>query len=155
MTSPTPEQNDELARLSTSIDKLNSSTVNQMVRQARMSRFNRKLIWGLAVSMGLDIIVTVLLGVGFHRIDQQARDLDEVTARLDNAQSEQRQKGLCPLYTLFYELTDTPEERAAGKKRSANPGAYDASIKIIHDGYRNLRCETFKGDAPSLPNLKK
>src|SRR5688572_18728437 len=90
----------EVARLTEAITRLNKSTVQQMVRQAKMSKTNRKLIWALAIFSGVIVLLIAALGVGFHSLSKQADDMDKITARLDNAQSEQRQKGLCPLYTL-------------------------------------------------------
>lgn len=139
---------DELAQ---ETQKLSGKTADNMVRLSKRTTRNSTLIWGLAGSFLLDILLTIILAFGLVQIDNNQDDINAVTDRLDNAQSEQRQRGLCPLYALFYDLTDTPEERKAGKARSDSPEKYDAQVRVIEQGYKNLKCAEFKGDAPGLP----
>ena len=89
----------------------------------RASRQGR-LILGLIISFGLDIALTVAMGLGFVTINSlQHRTSDEV---------------LCPLYGIFIESVnhprpdqiDTPEKKAA----------FDTAAETIRRGYAALKC---------------
>lgn len=131
------------ANLAEEVNELTDGTRKNVASLGTETKKTRKVMWLLVATFAVDVLLTVALTLGFVQ-------MNGITDRLDNAQSEQRQRGLCPLYALFYDITDTPEEREAGKKRSANPEKYDAQIKVIHDGYKNLKCDEFKGSAPGL-----
>jgi hypothetical protein len=129
--------------LTVQISRLNRQYADQMVKLAEQQQKNRRVNRALILLAAIKVTVIIALVVTMFQ-------LNAITDRLDMAQTTNRQKGLCPLYTVFYELTNTPEERKAGKARSANPESYDWAVATIHEGYRNMQCAKFRGDAPGL-----
>lgn len=112
------------------LDALTQDSGRQFVRLARSSRLNRRLIWGLAVSLILDVLLTVGLAVSFSRVDA-------LTERLDYSQTTTRRQVLCPLYELLVE-TNTPANRA----RAADKAAYDRQYATLQRAYAVLSCGT-------------
>lgn len=138
------------AALTVEVNDLADGTKSNVAELGRQTVKTRKVMWGLAASIAIDLALTAVLTLGLVQVNTNQNDINQLTDRLDNAQSVQRQKGLCPLYALFYDLTDTKEERAAGRAQSKDPKQYDQQIKVIQKGYENLKCAEFKGSAPGL-----
>lgn len=135
----------EAAELLEVVDRLGSGTVDRLTKLAKVARTNRRLIFGLIVSLVLEAVLTGLLAFGFVSIHENTEQIQNVTHRLDVSQTVQRQKALCPLYSLFISV-DTPKARAAAPDKAV----YDKNFRIIHEGYDALRCSDFTGGAPTL-----
>ncbi len=134
----------ELARqLITEIDELGIKAGDQFVSLAKRARTNRVLIMATIVSVGLDLVLTVvlaLIGIGMqHNTDR----IDALTQRLDTAQTVQRQKALCPLYQIFLD-SKSPQ----GRKAAPDPEKYDHAFVVISDGYKALDCNQFITKTP-------
>lgn len=74
-----------------------------------------------------------------HRLQESLRQNYMTQAQ----QAETRVRVLCPLYTLLLASTADPTKRAA--LPAAQRVQYDASVKVIKDGYTALGCR------PALP----
>lgn len=148
----TPEKADRLTEIAAllpqlidEVQTLGKDSGEQLVSLADRARSNRRLIVGLAVSVAFDILLSViLLGFGFA-LHNSNDAIDTLTDRLNTAQTTQRQKALCPLYTLFL-AADTPAARAAAKDKAV----FDHSFVVVRQGYDALECAQFNGGAPSL-----
>jgi hypothetical protein len=113
------------------------------VSLASSTRRNRLMIWALAGSMFLDVIITVVLVfVGAATVKNTDR-LNQVTSDLSATQTEQRTRALCPLYGVL-KGAESPE----GKARSAlPPDEYDHAFEVINEGYLTLKCDEFLEDS--------
>lgn len=146
-TPPTPHNDDTLAalnatatELSDQVERLSSENSDRIIEVAKYTRRSRRMIWGLTLSLALDVMLTMLLFNIQHRIES-------VTDRLDRAQTVQRQGALCPLYQVFID-----SKSDAARQRSVDPVKYDQAYAVIEDGYRKLRCADLKDlVTPSLP----
>lgn len=128
-----------------SIDRLNGDTGAQMVRLAQVSRRHRRLIFGLAISLAVDIILTLVLGMGLNELHSTSGQVKDVTTRLNVEQTVQKQRALCPLYQLFID-SENPTARA---QSPGGPAAYDHAFAVIRDGYAALNCQSVaRGSAP-------
>jgi len=124
---------------------LTGDTGDSLVGIAKYGRRNRRMIWAVAISIALDLFLTLLVsGVLIITRDNSQR-VEQVTSRLDYAQTTQRQKALCPLYEIFIS-SDTPAARDAAPDKPR----YDHSFMVIREGYNALKCSEFKGSSPQL-----
>jgi hypothetical protein len=133
---------DQLARdareLIAKIGELSEGSGEQLVRVTKENRATRRMVWGLAGSFVLDVLLTLLLGVGLVGLNDQAKEVDALTHRIDIAQTVQRQKALCPLYKLFID-SESPQ----GRKAAPDPKKYDHAFIVIRDGYTALDCDRY------------
>jgi hypothetical protein len=134
---------DELVRVGQAvieeIGALAEDSGNQFVSLAKRARTNRRMIQVVAVSVALDILLSVVIGLGWNT-------LHDLTHRLDVSQTTTRQRTLCPLYGLFL-ASENPRSRAVYPQ---GPAAYDAAFQVIRDGYAALDCGQFAArPAPS------
>lgn len=139
---PDPDRTDELISLATTliseIEELSDASGKQLVSLARRARINRLLILATAASVIIDLVLTIVLtiiGVGMqHNTDR----IDQLTQRIDEAQSVQRQKALCPLYQIFLD-----SKSDAGRKAAPDPKKYDHAFVVIKQGYDALECDHY------------
>jgi hypothetical protein len=143
MTTPDP---DRLARLADNVaasvaaySELAEASGDQFVTLARRDRTNRRLIWVMAVSIVLDIALSVVLGLSLIQVADNDHQISQLTNRLDTAQTTTRQKSLCPLYGVLL-AAKNEKSRAAFPQ---GPAAYDNTFKVIQDGYDALSCADF------------
>lgn len=142
------ERTAELIALATQliseVDELSKDSGTQFVSLARRARTNRTLIVITIGSVMIDLALTIVLsviGVGMqHNTDR----IDALTQRLDNAQTVQRQKALCPLYQIFLD-----SKSAAGRKAAPDPKKYDHAFVVIRQGYDALECDQYITGTPS------
>lgn len=120
------------------IQQINADAGRQLVTLTQRSKANRAMIYGLAASFALDVILTVVLGVGLAALNRTSDRVSQIAQRLDVAQTVQRQKALCPLYQLFLD-SKSPQ----GRKAAPDPQKYDRAFAVIEDGYRVLECDAF------------
>jgi hypothetical protein len=144
--SPGPEENgDRLTRLiglamelNEEIDGLANKSGQQFVSLARTARTNRRMIVALIMSVALDVVLTVVLSlVGIGVVDNTNR-IDSLTQQLNQDNTEQRRRALCPLYGVFSD-SKSPEGRAAAPDKAK----YDHAFEVIEDGYLVLGCDKF------------
>ena len=140
------ERDDQITELSGKADELmdqvsamSSGTSDSLVRLSRVARVNRRFIIALIVSLTMDAALTILLAFGFAGLNHTSDQINKVTHRLDVAQTVQRQKALCPLYSLFL-AAKSPQARDANPQ---GPAAYDHAFSVIEDGYKALNCAEF------------
>ena len=115
----------------------------ELVSLRKRARSNRRMIWAVALSVALDLVLSaVLVVLSLHSASNTHR-LNALTARLDTSQTTTRRNSLCPLYTLL----KSGETRAA---RAAAPdkAAYDHAVMVIRDGYTALGCAEFVSSPP-------
>lgn len=99
--------------------------------QEAQSRQGKVNFW-LAASLALDLVLSVVIGLGFVQIDDNADHITEIQDRTSD-------RVLCPLYGVFLtsienprpDQVDTPEEREA----------FAAAARTIRDGYSALDCQ--------------
>lgn len=113
----------------------------QFVSLAKRARSNRRMIWAVIVGCVLDVLLTVAFGIGLFQVTNNADRIDQLTKRLNVAQTTQRQKALCPLYQIFL---DSKSPR--GRKAAPDPEKYDHAFEVIEDGYQVLNCAEFNAD---------
>lgn len=114
-------------RISRQLQRQQEELAREQAATTRQGRINA---W-LALSIALDIALSLIIGLGFFRIDSNADRIDHIQDRTSN-------EVLCPLYGIFLasienprpEQVDTPEERAR----------FEAAAKTIRDGYSALEC---------------
>lgn len=136
------KSDEELARLTQAatelmenVQALNRESGEQFVNLSRTAKFNRRMIWGLTVSFGLDILLTILITAGLI-------SLNDVTKRVDETQATQKAQVLCPLYELFI-ASDTPEVRERLRQSGQTEEALrnrTEQFKIIRHSYSVLEC---------------
>ena len=143
MPAPEPSQ-DRLTRLAETAAQLAQEYADlaeangdQFVTLARKARANRRLIWAVAMSVVLDIALSVILAYSLMQVGH-------LTDRLNVQQTTTRRNSLCPLYTLF-KASDTAAARAAAPDKVA----YDHAQKVIRDGYDALSCADFVTTPPT------
>lgn len=118
----------------------------QMVTLARRSRRQRNMIWALAASVLLDILLSLGTAAAFVIADRNADRIAELTERLNTSQTTTRQQALCPLYTL---MKDSYSE--AGRKAAPDPEKYDNAYRVIQQGYDALKCAEFISEPQGPP----
>jgi hypothetical protein len=135
------------------LDALSEASGNQFVslatqseRNGRQIRRTRRLTWTLAVSVLLDILLSVsmILVVIQVRHNENANAANQAATaalahRLDVAQTTTRQKTLCPLYGVLL-AAKNPKARAVFPQ---GPAAYDHTFAVIKQGYDALGCAAF------------
>lgn len=107
------------------VNALNRETGGQLTTLAVRAKRNRMMIWGLALSLFLDFILTLFMIV--------------VTQKVDEAQQLTKNQVLCPLYQQFVNA-DTPEARERAKTAGQNLKERDEAFRVIHKSYDALRC---------------
>lgn len=145
--STTPEHpTDRLGRLQETanvlvreIDELSRESGTQIVSLTRRARSARRMIWGLSVSVALDIVLSVSMILVVVQVRHNENATAAITHRLDIAQTITRQKTLCPLYGVLL-AAENPKARAAFPQ---GPDAYDHTFAVIREGYDALNCAEF------------
>lgn len=131
------EQLDRLTQAATelmeNVQALNRESGDQFVNLSKTARFNRRMIWGLTFSFGLDVLLTILIAAGLF-------SLNDVTDRVDETQATQRAQVLCPLYKLFI-AADTPESRARAEANGQDLKERAKTFEIIRHSHKVLKCE--------------
>ncbi|MFJ4828384.1 hypothetical protein ACIP79_00360 [Streptomyces sp. NPDC088747] len=132
----------EVAReLLEEITELKEEGGEHFVTLTKRARLDRRMIWGLVVSLTLSVTLTAAFGFGLNRVDSNTDGIGELTQRMDVAQTDTRRRAWCPLYSLLLG-SKTPQGRAAAE----DPRAYDRAFEVIDDGYRALNCSEFTDD---------
>lgn len=141
----TPENDAKLEELITvgtrllgQIEAFTQEGGKQFVSLAHRARTDRRAIWVIGLSLFLDLALTVTVVFGQIQTSHNEHDISTLAARLDTAQTTQRQKALCPLYQL---LLDSRSD--AGRAASPDKKAYDHAFSVIQSGYDALNCSVF------------
>lgn len=146
MTTKEPESaQDKLSRLLETANALMSEVETvaheggkQFVAQAHASKVNRRLSVVAITGLVLDVILSVVLGIGLSQVHKNEQSIGALTDRLNVSQTVTRQKALCPLYGVFLD-SESPQGRAA----APDPEKYDQAFKVIREGYKILNCSEF------------
>jgi hypothetical protein len=141
------------AALAQEYSELAEASGEQFVSLTQRAETNRRLIGKvrrgyriLAASIAADIVLTVVLGLGWNTLHTNEQRISLLTQRLDTAQTSTRRDTLCPLYGLFL-ASENPKSRAVYPQ---GPAAYDAAFAVIRQGWTALGCAAFAaGPAPS------
>ena len=83
------------------------------------------MIWGLAFSVLLDILLTIFIV--------------NLTVEVDRTQELTRSQVLCPLYQQFVNA-DTPVQRERARQAGQDLKARDEAFAVIHKSYDALEC---------------
>lgn len=126
------------------IDELGTKTGDQFVSLAKRARTNRILIVATIASVAIDLAITVVLGIIGIGMQHNTDRIDALTQRLNDSQTVQRQKALCPLYQIFLD-----SQSAAGRKAAPDPKKYDHAFVVIRQGYEALQCDQYITGTPT------
>jgi len=126
------------------IESLASDSGKQFVSLAQRARTNRMLILATIFSVLIDFGLTIVLAIIGTGMQHNTDRIDQLTQRLDQAQTVQRQKALCPLYQIFLD-----SKSAAGRKAAPDPKKYDHAFVVIKNGYEALECERYITATPT------
>lgn len=132
------------AQLINEVDELAEGSGKQFVSLARRARTNRMLILITIGSVIIDLVLSVVVIYVLAGMQRNTDRIDSLTARLDQAQTIQRQKALCPLYQIFLD-SKSPQ----GRKAAPDPEKYDHAFVVIQQGYDALECDQFITKDPS------
>lgn len=119
--------------LTVGVSHLMGETGDAIVGIAQRSRTNHRAIMAIAVSLLLDVALTVAFGFTM----QSAR---HNTDRIDKLSSNVRVQ-LCGMLGLFVHA-DTPASNAAARARGDDMAERAASFKIIRHSYVSLGCQS-------------
>jgi hypothetical protein len=122
------------------VSALNRDSGKQILDLAYASRSNRRMIWALAVSFALDVILTILIGFGFQQVSSNNDDIQRLAGRVEARQEIQRSAALCPLYEIFLSAEDRPPPNLteAQKKERVE------SFRVLHRSYDALECKAVR-----------
>lgn len=115
----------------------------ELVSLRKRARRNRAMIWVMAVSLAVDLVLSAVLAGALIQVSRNNRSIGSLTERLDISQTTTRKNSLCPLYTLL-KSSETPAARAAAPDKAA----YDHAVTVIRDGYTALGCAEFVSSPP-------
>lgn len=131
-----PTEIQELTRLAGELiqrlDRLAGGTGDQLVTLAKAQQHNRRMIWALALSILLDVALTITMAIGLSFVN-------DLATKVDTAQQLTQTQVLCPLYQQFVNA-DTPAGRALAKKNGQDMKARDEAFRVIHNSYDVLGC---------------
>lgn len=130
---------DRIDALTTQAGEL-TETVGDLFKALRR---NRQLAFATAAGLVLDVILTIVLTVVLNGQADTNRNLQESLREnyvTSQEQAQTRIKVLCPLYEVMLASTTDPTKRSS--LTPAQQKQYDASVKIIKDGFVTLNCPT-------------
>jgi hypothetical protein len=130
------ELNRLASELITRLDVLTGGTADQLVNLSVTARRNRRMIWALALSMALDLVLTVAVTIGFVAIGNNQQTIQ-------NVRTAERRDALCPLYQQFINA-DTAQQRETARKNGQDLEKRDEAFRVIRKGYETLNCKEFE-----------
>lgn len=126
--------------LAAKVEALTVDRGNAVVGLAEYAQSTRRMMWFVIVGFILDIALTVAMVFATISIQHNNTRIDKVTQRLDNAQTVQRAKALCPLYEIFL-----ASEKLVPPDQTPDQAAARAhAFEVIHTGYDALGCAQLK-----------
>src|SRR5258708_8743247 len=87
--------------LDATINRLNEDIGAQVVKLSYMAKRNRHIIWGLGISLLLNIVLTILMGFSFNAVHNNTTNIKQLTGRLNIPQTVQRHLTLRPSHPLL------------------------------------------------------
>lgn len=120
------------------INALNQDSDETVLHLAKATKANRRWINVIMIGFALDIVLTISMAFVGHTLAVNTRHINQVTARLDDAQTVQRAKALCPLYQIFLDS----EKFAPPNQTPDEITRRGAAFAVIHSGYDALDCKT-------------
>lgn len=121
------------AELINRIDGLVGDTGDHLVDLAKQGKSNRRFIWALAISVVLDIALTIAMAVGFNTVNT-------LSNRVNETQKITQEQVLCPLYQQFINA-DTPKSRELAKANGQDLKVRDEAFRTIRRSYEVLGCK--------------
>lgn len=115
---------------------------DELVVLSKRGKSNRRLITGLALSLFLDVALTVVLSLVIDRQYDNSSRLNDLTAQLTTDVTTQRVQALCPLDQILLNA-NSPAGRAAAAARGDDLAARDKAFKVIQQSYDALGCKAF------------
>lgn len=112
-----------------------------MTRLEGRDKTNRRIITvlaGFVVLKLVTIIVLIVVLVDLNGANHRIRDSLRQSYVTSQQQAQTRIKVLCPLYSVL--LASIGSQPPSGNVGSALRKQYDASVKVIRDGYAALDC---------------
>src|ERR1700743_324975 len=94
----------EAHRLADSVERISNDGKKYWNEISKLNRRNRRVIVGLAIGLTLDIILSLLLALGYNKIANNEQAINGVARKVDFSQTVTRQQVLCPLYKILMGL---------------------------------------------------
>lgn len=120
--------------LNAGLGRLTGETDTTLVGLAKRGKSARRWISWLAISLVLDLVLTVVLGFVIQNGQSNTERLDKLSASLRTQ--------LCGELAIFVNA-DTPQASAAAKARGDDPKVRAKAFQIIRQSYAALRCAEF------------
>ncbi len=120
------------------VEELGQQAGVQFTSLAQRSRANRRLAILAIVSVGLDVVLSAILGIGLVQVRANETEINRLANRLNVSQTTTRQQALCPLYQVFLD-----SKSPAGRAAAPDKVKYDHAFKVIQQGYDALGCSAF------------
>jgi hypothetical protein len=119
---------DELAASAQSLEDSVNTLTKEMRAANKRGKMNRRLIYGVALALVLNVIVLATISVLFYGVKSNSEHITEIQDRTSN-------KVLCPLYQLFLQ-TYSPKSAAHDR----DPAGYEHAYAVIRAGFIELDC---------------
>lgn len=132
------------ARIQERAQQLATDEGVQFETLAQKAHRNRMLATSAIIGVFISVLILIALAVVGIGMQRNTNRIDQLTQRLDTAQTVQRQKALCPLYQIFLD-SKSPQ----GRKAAPDPKKYDHAFVVIQQGYDVLQCDRFITATPT------
>ena len=115
-----------------------AATMRQQKTQGQRQTALRRVISVVAVSLALDLALTLGLAYVGWRVDHNSD-------RISGIQERTSSRVLCPLYEILVAQVDSAPSDAAdddgdGKVTPEEQAEFDRTVKVIRDGHKALEC---------------
>lgn len=104
---------------------------DQIRKQQRRIEAQRGINIWLGLSLCLDIVLSVVIGLGFIRIDHNADSINRIQERTS-------EEVLCPLYEVFVRAVRNPRPEQVNTPKKKEE--FKKNAKVIEDGFKALGC---------------
>lgn len=105
--------------------------IDELGKNRRDNKHNRMMISAVGIGLLLDLTLTAICGLLFHKANANTELLREVQQRTSN-------QVLCPLYKAFIDSVKVIPEAATDT--AAQQAFRTQSIQVIENGYLTLHC---------------
>lgn len=126
----------QAGRLADSVDQLTTDGKTYWNAIGKLNSRNRRLIVALAIGLTLDILLSVFLAIGYHRIDANENSINQVATKVNFSETVTRQQVLCPLYKILMGL----QSPKAAQNYVGGAAAYNQVFVQLRESYTILNC---------------
>lgn len=119
------------------VNRLNQGTPLESL--STKVRRNQRVLWIVAGSSIVDVVVTLVLGFTLHSQAENTRRIDKLASEVSAVQTRTSDLVLCPLYQQFLN-SDTPKSRELARANGQDMKLRDEAFKVIREGYKALDC---------------